>query len=61
MKPIPPSDDAPAPASREKPSTPAWLQWLEPRLEALRFGSVHLTVHDGRITQIELTERTRLT
>jgi hypothetical protein len=30
-------------------------------LQALRFGTVQLTVHDGRITQIDLTERTRLT
>jgi hypothetical protein len=30
-------------------------------LQALRFGTVQLTVPDGRITQIDLTERTRLT
>jgi hypothetical protein len=39
---------------------PAWLQWLLPKLQALRFGSVVLVVHDGRVTQIEFTEWTRL-
>jgi hypothetical protein len=34
--------------------------WLLPKLKALRFGSVHLVVHDGRVTEVELTERTRL-
>jgi hypothetical protein len=31
------------------------------RLQTLRFGTEQLPVHDGRITQIDLTERTRLT
>ncbi len=37
--------------------------WLEPLLDAvrqLRFGSVELTVHDGRIVQIERKEKLRL-
>ena len=29
-------------------------------LEALRFGSVTLTVHDARVVQIDVTEKTRL-
>ncbi|WP_231923211.1 YezD family protein [Sphingobium cloacae] len=29
-------------------------------LEALRFGSITLTVHDGRVVQIDVTEKTRL-
>jgi hypothetical protein len=28
-------------------------------LEAIRFGSVEITVHDGRITQIERSEKVR--
>jgi hypothetical protein len=34
--------------------------WLEPLLDAvrqLRFGSVEITVHDGRIVQIERKEK----
>jgi len=30
-------------------------------LEALRFGSITLTVHDARVVQIDVTEKTRLT
>jgi hypothetical protein len=56
----PPPADANVPPSADKKPTPPWLQWLEPRLQTLRFGSVQLTVHDGRVTQIDLTERTRL-
>ena len=26
----------------------------------MRFGSVQLTIHDGRVTQVEATEKTRL-
>ncbi len=36
--------------------------WLEPLLHAvrqLRFGSVEITVHDGRIVQIERKEKLR--
>lgn len=30
-------------------------------LDQLRFGSITLTVHDGRVVQIDVTEKTRLT
>jgi hypothetical protein len=30
------------------------------KVESLRFGVVQLVVHDGRVTQIERTEKTRL-
>lgn len=30
-------------------------------LETLKFGAVHLTIHEGRLVQIEVTEKTRLT
>lgn len=30
-------------------------------LEKLRFGAVHLTVHEGRLVQIDVTEKIRLT
>ena len=36
--------------------------WVEPLLDAvrqLRFGSVEITVHDGRIVQIERKEKLR--
>lgn len=30
-------------------------------LQDLRFGSITLTVHDARVVQIDVTEKTRLT
>ena len=30
-------------------------------LDKLKFGAVHLTIHEGRLVQIEVTEKTRLT
>ncbi len=37
-----------------------WISLVREKVEGLRFGVVQLTVHDGRVTQIERTEKTRL-
>lgn len=39
---------------------PDWLLIVKEKVESLRFGVVQLTVHDGRVTQIERTEKTRI-
>ena len=39
---------------------PDWLALVREKVEGLRFGVVQLVVHDGRVTQIERTEKTRL-
>jgi hypothetical protein len=47
---------------RSKPdlSPPAdWLEVVRKKVEELRFGSVQITVHEGRVTQVESLERTR--
>lgn len=36
-----------------------WLNVVQSKVEALRFGSVQIIVHDGRVTQIESLEKTR--
>lgn len=41
-------------------SPPDWLALVREKVESLRFGVVQLIVHDGRVTQIERTEKTRL-
>jgi len=41
-------------------STPDWIVLVREKVESLRFGVVQLIVHDGRVTQIERTEKTRL-
>jgi hypothetical protein len=39
---------------------PEWIAILRSKVQGLRFGVVQLVVHDGRVTQIERTEKTRL-
>jgi hypothetical protein len=39
---------------------PEWLRLVQKKVESLRYGVVNLVVHDGRVTQIEHTEKTRL-
>lgn len=36
-----------------------WLDVVRKNVAALRFGSVQITVHDGRVTQVESVEKTR--
>jgi hypothetical protein len=40
---------------------PEWLSLVRAKVQGLRYGVVQLVVHDGRVTQIERTEKTRLT
>lgn len=39
---------------------PDWVRLVQQKVEGLRYGVVQLVVHDGRVTQIERTEKTRL-
>lgn len=52
----PPSDRLPGDAG-----SPAWLDVVRRKVESLRFGSVQIIVHDGRVTQVESVEKTRFT
>lgn len=36
-----------------------WLQVVERQIEALKFGSVEITVHEGRVVQIETSVKVR--
>jgi hypothetical protein len=36
------------------------LATIREHLETIRFGSIALTIHDGRIVQLEVTEKRRL-
>ncbi len=42
------------------PALPEWLAIVRAKVEGLRFGVVQIVVHDGKVTQIERTEKTRL-
>ena len=51
-----------SPNSHERPhaeATPDWLEVVRRNVDQLRYGSVQITVHDGRVTQVESLERTR--
>jgi len=41
-------------------TSPEWLAVACEKVSRLRHGVVLLVVHDGRVTQIERTEKTRL-
>lgn len=43
-----------------QPEPPEWLRVVQQKVESLRYGVVQLVVHEGRVTQIERTEKTRL-
>jgi hypothetical protein len=46
--------------SPEIPLAPSWLKLVRERVTGLRFGTVQIVVHEGRVTQVDSTERTRL-
>jgi hypothetical protein len=37
-----------------------WLEVVRSKVAAIRFGSVQITVHEGRVTQVESLEKTRI-
>lgn len=49
------------PSERSTPGGPKtdWLEVVRQNVANLRFGSVQITVHDGRVTQVESIEKTR--
>ncbi len=47
---VPPESDA---------RLPEWLEVVFRNTSKLRFGSVQILVHDGRVTQVERVQRTR--
>lgn len=38
----------------------AWLEVVRRKVASIRFGSVQITVHEGRVTQVESLEKTRI-
>ena len=38
-----------------------WMDVVLSKIESLRFGSVQITVHEGRVTLVESIEKTRFT
>jgi hypothetical protein len=46
---------------RSNPSDlpPDWLDWVSRQVAAIRYGFVQIVVHEGRVVQVEKTERLR--
>ena len=57
---LPSKPDLSAVALAKADATPEWLRVVQNKVETLRYGVVQLVVHDGRVTQIERTEKTRI-
>lgn len=57
-----PSPDLITPMSLNlaEPNAESWIDIVRQKVEAMRFGSVQIIVHEGRVTQVESTEKTRL-
>ena len=36
-----------------------WLERIKNNIQGLRFGTVQITIHEGKIVQIDRTERSR--
>ena len=45
----------------ERQDIAASIDAVRAALEALRFGSITLTVHDARVVQLDITEKKRFT
>ncbi len=53
-------DDAERKKADEKQVLPAWLELVRKQVDSLKFGTVQITVHDSRVTQVERLEKVRL-
>lgn len=42
------------------PTTSDWLQLVQEKAAAIRFGTVNITVHEGRVTMVEAVQKTRI-
>ncbi len=48
------------PQAKPRSTTPVWLELVREKVEGVRYGVIELIVHDGQVTQIETTEKTRI-
>jgi hypothetical protein len=50
------NEDRPA----DSAELPEWVAIVRQKVAAIRFGTVQIVVHDGRVTLVESTEKTRV-
>lgn len=56
---IPQSGNLDADAENALPLSPALLRELRHALRTIRYGTVELVIHDGRVVQLERREKVR--
>ena len=44
-----------------EPEEARWIEVVRESVGEMRFGTIQIVVHDGRVTQVDATRRTRLT
>lgn len=54
-----PTAAAPAPAPVTN-ADPEWIEVIRQHVASLRFGVIQVVIHEGRVVQIERTEKYRL-
>ena len=52
--------DSEGPEPTGPQAIPAWLHLVRKQVESLKFGTVQITVHDSRVTEVVKAEKTRL-
>ena len=55
---MPRMDMLPSPAA--EPPAERVLALIREQLDRIRFGSIALSIHDGRVVQLEISEKKRL-
>ena len=45
---------------QQETTLPEWMELVRGQVNSLKFGSVLITVHDSRVTQLEKVEKVRL-
>lgn len=48
-------------SKKDDASAAEWMEVVVKKIGTLRYGSVQITVHDGRVTLVESIEKTRFT
>jgi hypothetical protein len=46
---------------RPETGTNDLLKLLQSELDRIKFGSIHMSIHDGKVVQFDVTEKRRLT
>jgi hypothetical protein len=47
-------------AEQQNDTEPEWFRLVRMNVGSLKFGTVQITVHDSRVTQVERSEKVRL-